>query len=89
MALRKIGVIPFVTNVSFKRIFVFTLTEQAQKGCDPLVHLLQGPVPEEKARIFLAGNSQVKLPKPIGEQSVYALKYEVFLLKKKGKRKGP
>lgn len=65
--------IPFVTHVLFQRIFVFMLTEQVQKGCDPTVHSPQGPAPEEKARSFVAGNSQVKLQNAIGEQLVCAL----------------
>lgn len=65
-------VITFVTDASFKRIFAFPLTEQAQKGGDPRVHPLQGLLEEEKARISLAGNSHVKLPHPIGEQLMYA-----------------
>lgn len=65
------------------------LTEQAQKGCDPRVHPPQGPVPEEKARIFPAGNSQVKLPHPVGEQLACALKNGGISAKKERKREGP
>lgn len=82
MALRKVGVIPFVTHVSFKIIFAFTPTEQAQKGCDPAVHPPQRPAPEEEARIFRAGNCQVQLPSPIAEQSVCALRKEGTSAKK-------
>jgi len=61
-------------------------TEQAQKGCDPVVHPPEEPVPGKKARIFLAGISQVKLPKPIGKQSVLALKYDGISAKKERKK---
>lgn len=74
MALRKVGVIPLVTHVFFKIIFVFTPTEQAQKGCDPGVHPRQQPAPEEEVRTFRAGNCPVQLPSPIGERSVCALR---------------
>lgn len=38
----KMRVITFVTDASFKRIFAFPPTEQAQKGGDPRVQGLQG-----------------------------------------------
>lgn len=82
----KMRVIPFVTHAPFKRIFAFPLTERVQKGCDPRVHPLQGLLEKEKARISPAGNSQVKLPHPVREQLVYALKNDGISAKKERKK---